>query len=230
MHLIRYDNARKALAEAHAVDEVKDIRDKAEAMAAYARQAKDQDLIAWATEIKIRAERKCGQILAEMKANGERATRGGDGTNQHGGNVVSRDNSSPTLPSLGISRDQSSRWQKLADMPEEHFETAVSTAKEHAGQVTTAHMLRVADELRKISELKDEIARAEQFNAAHPDPYADALRVWTPIEVSINEVQRAISKGYQAGTIPPCPPDKAEHLLRQWAAVSEFLSMHARQS
>ena len=129
--LTKYEAARTALAEAHRVDEVKDIRDKAEAMAAYARQAKDNELIQYATEIKVRAERRCGELLRT--------------TVEHGGDRRSESRSkAPTLNDMGLTRDESSRYQQLAAMPAEHFETAVATAKATAGEVTTAFMLREA--------------------------------------------------------------------------------------
>jgi hypothetical protein len=134
--LVRYEAARTALAEAHRVDEVKDIRDKAEAMAAYARQAKDSELIQYATEIKVRAERRCGELLARTeKHNGGHAmkARSNDATEVP-----------PTLAQMGLTKDESSRYQQLAAMPAEHFETAVETAKATAGEVTTAFMLREA--------------------------------------------------------------------------------------
>ena len=137
--LINYDAARYALQMACSVDEVKDIRDKAEAMAAYARQAKDTALLAWATEIKVRAERRAGQMLAEMpKATGAK----GSGSNQY--QVRSYDTTAPqtTLSDLDITKDESSRWQKLAAVSEEKFESAVAAAKDVAGEVTTASMLR----------------------------------------------------------------------------------------
>jgi hypothetical protein len=58
---------------------VKDIRDKAEVMATYARQAKDTELIQYTTEIKVRADRQCGQLLRDAAQRGERVTQA-----QHG--------------------------------------------------------------------------------------------------------------------------------------------------
>lgn len=137
--LVKYEKARSALAEAHSFDEVKDIRDKAEAMAAYARQAKDTELIEFATEIKVRAERRCGEMLHAAAKTGERATK-----QKHKGSMSDAATCPPSLADLGITRDQSSRYQQLAAMPEKHFEAAVATAKATVGQVTSAYMMRAA--------------------------------------------------------------------------------------
>lgn len=171
-NLIKYEQARQALAECHRVDEVKDIRDKAEAMAAYARQAKDQDLILWATEIKVRAERRAGEMLNQSRSSGERAASGGS---------LRKESNVATLSDIGISKDQSSRWQALAAMPEEHFETAVATAKESAGQVTTAFMLREAQKHKpaappkkgpKAEAIRAELKEAQQRGVSMLATYA----------------------------------------------------------
>ncbi len=69
--LANYDAGRRAIERARNHDEAADIRDKAEALAAYARQAKDKDLLAWVTEIKVRAERRAGELVIEGQKNGQ---------------------------------------------------------------------------------------------------------------------------------------------------------------
>ena len=65
--LIRYEAACRAVAEAKTVDEAKDLRDKAEAMRAYARQAKNRQLEVDTAEIRMRAERRLGEIIKAQK-------------------------------------------------------------------------------------------------------------------------------------------------------------------
>src|SRR6266542_4340007 len=65
--LILYDAACRAVAECKTVDEAKDLRDKAEAMRAYAHQAKNRNLEIDAAAIRMRAERR-GELIAAQKA------------------------------------------------------------------------------------------------------------------------------------------------------------------
>jgi phage N-6-adenine-methyltransferase len=136
--LARYERARKALAEAHRVDEAKDIRDKAVAMQVYARQANDTELIGYATGIRLRAERRAGELLAEMaKAKGTRGQLRGD-VLVGGRAPTPPTETTPTLKDMGVTKTQSSKWQKLAKLPEDKFEAKVAALKTKAENSTTS--------------------------------------------------------------------------------------------
>ena len=99
---------------------VKDIGDK-RSLSKPAKQARNLDAENKAAEIRIRAERRAGELLIEMKESGERAAKE---ANIKLGHSVPKScastsgkmpHSVPTLEELGITRDQSSKWQQLAN-------------------------------------------------------------------------------------------------------------------
>ena len=148
--LIKYDAACKALAECKAVDEVKEWADKAAAMQAYGRMAKDKTLEIDAGEIRLRAERRLGQMLAQQKADGGLSKgAAGIGLNQHTPNEVrSSVTTAPTLSDAGISKDLSSRSQKLAAIPDSEFEAEVGEWRDRV----SAEGARVSARLEKKGE------------------------------------------------------------------------------
>jgi hypothetical protein len=136
--LAKYDAACRALAAASQVDEAKDIRDKAEAIRAYARQAGNLELEQQAMKIRLHAERRVGELLKEAAANGQRdGGKGGDRKSRSSATTVKP----ATLKDLGITKDQSSKWQKMADIPAPDFEARVKAVAESNGKVTTHSIL-----------------------------------------------------------------------------------------
>ncbi len=136
--------ARSMLADAKSLDDILHIRDIAEAARVYAQAAKlgleNQNE---AAEVKIRAERKAGEMLAKMPKADE-ATR-------YGSNTMLLPET-PTLADLGIERMQSSRWQTIASLPDEEFEKHIAETKAERKELTTASVLRIARENNKENE------------------------------------------------------------------------------
>lgn len=208
--LMKYDSARAALAEVHRVDEVKTLRDKAQALAAYAKQAQDTKLLATATEIKVRAERKAGQLLIEMKRDGRRADKGRPEKTSH--DVIN----SATLKDLGISLMQSSRWQKLAGMPEEMFEQCLTEAIEKFGEVTSAFVKRYEKEYAD-KDAKDKPEEKE-------DEMTGLLRTF--IEAAMEAVEEAQS--YEESGFRNSKPDAYREnmieAIKAQRAIRDFFS------
>ena len=118
------------LVKAANVEDVKSIRDKAEAVRKYAQNAKlGLELQNQAAELKIRAERKAGNLLNSMKL--------------RGGNRKSKSQSA-TLKKIGITKHQSSRWQQMATVSEREFTAWVDECRKSDRELTSSSVLRMA--------------------------------------------------------------------------------------
>lgn len=118
--LVRYEAAKAALAECRRIDEAKDLRDRAEAMRHYARQARDVQLEIDAWEIRVRAERRLGEMIAAQKET-IGLHRGGRPKTGSAPEPVSV----PTLAEAGIDKKLSAAAQKVASISEQAFEAMV---------------------------------------------------------------------------------------------------------
>ena len=114
MGLVKYDEMTRAIAECLEAVTAIDMRKQARALETMAHLANNREAEKQAAEIRIRAERKTGQLLAvSEKSEGGRPTK-----NQS----IDTTGSTQTLADIGISKDQSSKWQQLAELPEEDFD------------------------------------------------------------------------------------------------------------
>ena len=156
--LVKYEAARLALAECKAVDEVKGWVDKAAAMQAYGRMAKDKTLEVSAAEIRIRAERRLGEMIRIQKDTVGLNTGGRPSTET----PADEEEVSPTLAEVGIGHKLSSRAQKLAAVPEEEFEAEVEDWKDRVKQ----------EGQRVTSRLESAGARALKKEPKPPSPPA----------------------------------------------------------
>jgi hypothetical protein len=120
-NLVKYDAACRALAEAKSVDEVKGIHNEAAALAAYARQAKNKDLEANAMKIRMRAERRIGELIKSQSETVGLSKGGRPPKTGLSENPVSK----ATLKETGIDKNLAHRARSAAAVPEEKFDEII---------------------------------------------------------------------------------------------------------
>ena len=119
---VAYQTAKTLLAQCSKIDECKDWADKAEALASYARQAKDDSLRKHADRIQARAIRRAGELLKEFD--------GRDGRNlpkKEGNHPFSSPTQTKAAEEAGMSEYQQKTAVRVANVPEEEFEDAVDS-------------------------------------------------------------------------------------------------------
>jgi hypothetical protein len=139
-----YEQMRQAIAECARVDDVKHILDKAAAIEEYARRAGNFEPERQAAEIRIRCERRAGELLRNLS----RATTpnplglgGKAGKFVTSSELTQQSSYGEALSQNGLSRQTANTYQKLAAVTAETFEAALASPGK---KPTTAGVLRAA--------------------------------------------------------------------------------------
>lgn len=139
--LVLIDKARAWLAQAETLADIGAVMDTAERARKWAQRAKlGRAAENHAVRIRIEAERKAGQLLAEMD---RRRLGRPEKTSGH------PTFSPPKLADLGVSRQQASDWQRMARVPDEVFEAHVQEVVAADKPLTTSGVVEVAKRIER---------------------------------------------------------------------------------
>lgn len=169
------ERVQRFLAETTSVADIARLHDLAEAARRYADSHEAQN---YAAEVKLRCARRAGQLLADEELAGNRFT-------------------GSKLQPLGIDKFSSSRWQRMALVPESQFETWLARAEE----VTAAGLLRLV-----------KVERRSRRDSALAEPY----------DTRVGEAEADV-KTY--GTIVADPPWQYGNTATRAAAEDHYKTM-----
>lgn len=148
--LIFLEQAEKLLEKVSTIDEAKEIRDRAEALRVYSKQSKKGlGIQNQCAEIRIRAERRAGEILKLMLKEGRRHSGHGDQKSELA-------KQTPKLEDFGISRFESMEWQNIAFIPKAKFEQEIKEIKENKYELTSGDMADFGLSLKFVKDKKEE--------------------------------------------------------------------------
>lgn len=155
--LAKYDAACRAIAEATATDELLSIRDTGDRLRAAAIVANNRDLEVQAAEIRIRAERRLGEMMEAQRAAGL-LVRG----RPKKGSAADPNSKVMTLADIGVDKRLADRARKLFAVPDTQFARELAKWREHA----LADSARVTVTLARTSDKRERRAEKEAALAA----------------------------------------------------------------
>lgn len=189
-----YEQAKTALATCLSIDECHAWADKAIAMASYAKQAQDDTLAKYATRIKARAIRRCGELLKAIpEARGANQNISGDDPTK----VVTR---TDAAADAGMSRDQKVTALRVASVDQADFDEQVES--ESPPTITA-----LAEQGRKTAVDLGDITAAD---------YKAATRVMG----ALREFAKFCGSTDPASSVRGFKPHEVEN-LRQFVAVAD---------
>ena len=162
------DNAKQQLAEIRTIETGVEYLSKVKAIETWAKaEKKDAELQNIIAEQKLRTQRILGGLLkTDLKHN----------SNQY----VAGNKEVPALSDFGITKNESSSFQKIASLPQEMFEEEIATAKEETNkriELTTSRMLTAAKQYEKDKKRKEQGEVIKTINVSDKIKNGDSLEI-----------------------------------------------------
>ncbi len=163
--LVRYDAMLVAVAAVAAVDEIKDLSDKAVSMRLYARQSKNHELECQMADIQGRAMIRLGELSAALDT-----SKGG--SNPEATLPTGGTSKTETLKAAGISKSTANRAEQLA-ANKDKYEEELAAAKESNKPVIISNIFKKIKMQQNRAEKHESIKEAATLTGSYPVIYAD---------------------------------------------------------
>ena len=149
------DSAKQQLEQIKTIETGFEYLSKVKAIETWAKaEKKDAELQNLIAEQKIRTQRILGTLIKEGQQRGEIAKQD---TGRGDSVKCNSDGHFKTLSDIGITRNESSTFQKIADLPENLFEKEIATAKDESKrhiELTTSRVLKAAKNYERQNKIK----------------------------------------------------------------------------
>lgn len=201
--LIKWDKIRTEIETAKDIEVLLGLKDKLRAYQILAEQSRQSvEVQAKIAIYKARADRKCGEWLKEN------IEHGGDRKTESRSNVA-------TLKDLDLTKSESSRLQKIAEIPEKKFEDILVEAEIEVRKITNNMLVKIAKEIEKEERVDDE--------------YKERVSEKSKLEIRKGDFKEVLADLCEIDAIITDPPYPHQY-INCFSELSFFCKEHLKQN